>query len=85
MTPYEQWRRLKREHDGHIVFVLLGDFYEAFEEDALVVRDVCGIQPLSRKFGDTRVIMAGVPRSSAYAYSETLIKAGYKVALAEMA
>src|SRR5207245_7249075 len=43
-TPMlDQYRRLKAEHPGTILFFRMGDFYETFGEDALVASRVLGI------------------------------------------
>jgi len=62
----------------------LGDFYEAFHEDARIVSEVCGVVLTSRpvKKG-TRVPMAGVPYHAADGYIASLVRAGHAVAIVE--
>ena len=84
MTLYEQWKTLKEQHPEHIVFMLLGDFYEAFDDDARIVSRVCEIPSMYRTMSGESHAMTGVPRSAIQQYSEKLVTSGYKIALAEM-
>jgi DNA mismatch repair protein MutS len=61
-TPMlEQYRRLKAEHPGSILFFRMGDFYETFGEDALVASKVLGITLTSRDKKRDPTPLAGVP------------------------
>jgi DNA mismatch repair protein MutS len=84
-TPMRrQYLELKRAHPEAILLFRLGDFYEAFDEDARVVAEVCGIVLTSRPVSKgERVPMAGVPYHAAESYIAKLLRAGYKVAIAE--
>ena len=80
----QQYLALKRQHPSAILFFRLGDFYETFDEDAVTVAAVCGITLTSRPVGkDTRVPLAGVPYHSADTYIARLVRAGYRIAIAE--
>ncbi|MGQ9552785.1 MAG: DNA mismatch repair protein MutS [Anaerolineae bacterium] len=80
----QQYLALKRQYPDVILFFRLGDFYETFDEDALTVSEVCDITLTSRPVGkDTRVPLAGVPYHAADTYIARLVKAGYKIAIAE--
>lgn len=60
------------------------DFYETFHEDAVLASKVLEIALTSRDRGsDNPIPMAGVPYHSAEKYISRLVKAWYKVAIAE--
>ena len=84
-TPMiEQYRRIKREHDGAIVFFRLGDFYEMFYDDADLASRELGIVLTGRDAGEAgRAPMCGVPFHSADAYIAKLVSRGHKVAVCE--
>lgn len=81
MTQYLQ---LKKEHKDHILFFRLGDFYEMFFEDALVVSKELELTLTGRDCGlEERAPMCGVPHHSSETYIARLIKKGFKVAICE--
>src|SRR5439155_20535087 len=84
-TPMlDQYRRLKAEHPGTILFFRMGDFYETFGEDALVASRVLGIALTSRdKKKDDSIPLAGVPHHAVDGYLRTLVQEGHSVAIAE--
>jgi DNA mismatch repair protein MutS len=80
----EQYRRLKAEHPGTILFFRMGDFYETFGDDALVASRVLGIALTSRdKKKDGSIPLAGVPHHAVDGYLRTLVRHGHSVAIAE--
>ncbi len=84
-TPMiEQYRRVKREHDGAIVLFRLGDFYEMFYDDAELASRELGIVLTGRDAGEAgRAPMCGVPFHSVDSYIAKLVSRGYKVAVCE--
>jgi len=84
-TPMRrQYLALKKQYPDVILFFRLGDFYETFDEDARTVAEVCDIVLTSRPVGKNhRVPLAGVPHHAVDGYIAKLIRAGYKVAIAE--
>jgi DNA mismatch repair protein MutS len=84
-TPMlDQYRRLKAEHPGTILFFRMGDFYETFGEDALIASRVLGIALTSRdKKKDGSLPLAGVPHHAVEGYLRTLVRQGHSVAIAE--
>ncbi|HEY64595.1 MAG TPA: DNA mismatch repair protein MutS [Caldilineae bacterium] len=84
-TPMRrQYLALKRQYPDVILFFRLGDFYETFDEDAKIVSEVCDVVLTSRPVGkNTRVPLAGVPYHAIEGYVAKLLRAGYKVAIAE--
>src|ERR1041385_3332534 len=80
----QQHAAAKRAHPDAIVFFRLGDFYEMFEDDALLCARVLDLTLTSRNKGKPdEVPMAGVPHHAAHGYLKRLLDLGYKVAICE--
>ena len=75
----DQYRRIKREQQGNVLFFRLGDFYEMFAEDAVEVSGLLNLTLTSRN----GLPMCGVPYHAARSYIARLLKAGKKVAVCE--
>ena len=75
----EQYRRIKRDHEGEVLFFRLGDFYEMFFEDALEVSALLNLTLTSRA-GQP---MCGIPYHASRSYIARLLKHGKKVAVCE--
>ena len=75
----DQYRRIKREHQGEVLFFRLGDFYEMFAEDALEISSLLNLTLTSRS-GQP---MCGIPYHAARAYIARLLKLGKKIAVCE--
>jgi hypothetical protein len=85
VTPLrQQYLDLKAQYPDHILFFRLGDFYETFDEDAKTTAEVLDLvltgRPVSR---NVRVPMAGFPYHALERNVERMVKAGYRVAVAE--
>ena len=79
-TPMmEQYLRIKAIHPDAILFFHLGDFYEAFFEDAEVLARELDIV-LTARNGHP---MAGVPVRRGETYANQLLKRGHKVAICQ--
>lgn len=78
-----QYDKLKKKHEDSIMLFRLGDFYESFDNDAKIISKVLGIVLTGRGKGDNRHPMAGIPYHALDNYLPKLVKAGYKVAIAE--
>ncbi len=85
VTPLrKQYLQIKSQHPDAIVFFRLGDFYEAFDEDAEIAARELDIVLTSRPVSkNQRVPMAGVPHHAVEGYIARLIEKGYRVAIAE--
>ena len=75
----EQYRRIKHDHRGEVLFFRLGDFYEMFFEDALEVSALLNLTLTSRA-GQP---MCGVPYHASHSYIARLLKLGKKIAVCE--
>lgn len=83
-TPmYSQYLNLKRQYPDCVLLFRLGDFYEAFENDAKTISKVLGITLTGRGKGDNRIPMAGIPHHALKQYLPKLVKNGHKVAIAD--
>ena len=85
MTPIRrQYLKIKGEHPDAILLFRMGDFYETFDDDAVLAAKELEITLTSRSMGKgLRVPLAGVPANSLDTYLARLIKKGHKVAICE--
>ena len=85
MTPIRrQYLKIKGDHPDAILFFRMGDFYETFDDDAVLAAKELEITLTSRSMGKgLRVPLAGVPVHSLDNYLSRLIKKGHKVAICE--
>src|SRR6185369_4441161 len=84
-TPMlRQYLEIKKLYPGTILFFRLGDFYEMFNEDALVGSRELDIT-LTARHKDTAnpIPMCGVPYHAAANYIARLVRKGYRVAICE--
>ena len=80
----EQYFGLKERAGDCLLFYRMGDFFELFYEDAKLAAAALDIALTSRgKNGGDVIPMCGVPVHSAEGYLAKLIRAGFKVAIAE--
>jgi len=79
-----QYRELKSQHPGTLLFFRLGDFYELFFEDAVIgARELqLTLTARHKEHGDP-MPMCGVPHHSAANYIAKLVRKGYRVAICE--
>ena len=84
-TPVmKQFRDAKRSHPDSIMLFRMGDFYETFEEDAVIASKILGITLTKRANGAaSSVPLAGFPYHSLDQYLHKLLKAGHRVAICE--
>ncbi len=84
-TPMvRQYRELKEQHPGTLLFFRLGDFYELFFEDAVIgARELQITLTARHKESRDPIPMCGVPHHSAPNYIAKLVRKGYRVAICE--
>ena len=84
-TPIRrQYLEIKKNHEDAILLFRLGDFYEAFDEDARLLSRELDIALTSKPMGkDFRVPLAGVPYHSLERHLATLISRGHRVAICD--
>ncbi len=76
-----QYRKVKEKYPDMILLFRMGDFFETFENDAILTSKVLGITLTKRSSGD--VPLAGFPHHALDNYLPKLVKAGYRVAVCE--
>lgn len=75
----KQFDELKAKHPDAVLLFRTGDFYETYEDDAVIVSDTLGITLTMR--GKTR--MAGFPHHALDTYLPKLVRAGIRVAMCD--
>ena len=85
MTPMmQQYLQIKEKNKDCILFFRLGDFYEMFFDDAVLVSKELELTLTGRDCGQKeRAPMCGVPFHSYESYVARLVARGYKVAICE--
>lgn len=80
----KQYFAVKEQHKDCILFFRLGDFYEMFFDDAVLVSRELELTLTGRDCGqEERAPMCGVPFHSYEQYLAKLVAKGYKVAICE--
>ena len=84
-TPMmKQYLEVKEEYDDYVLLYRLGDFYECFFEDAVIVSRVLELTLTARDCGNgKRAAMCGVPYHKVDVHLGKLVSKGYKVAICE--
>ena len=87
-----EYAEQKDKFPNDLVLFRVGDFYEAYFEDAVLYSQICGLTLTSKKMGDgskksdencMRVPMAGTPWKALSTYADMMINAGYRVVIVE--
>ena len=80
LTPLmEQYINIKKQHPDEVVFFRLGDFYEMFFEDAVMVSRLLNLTLTHRADSP----MCGVPYHASKVYIARLLRFGKKIAICE--
>lgn len=84
-TPLlKQYFAVKAQHPETVLLYRVGDFYETYSDDAVLVSKVLGLVQTKRSNGDKEAVpMAGFPHHAIEQYLTRLIRAGYKVAVCD--
>ncbi len=85
VTPMmAQYLSVKSQHPDALLFYRMGDFYELFFDDAVAAASALDIALTKRgKHLGEDISMCGVPYHAAEGYLLTLIRKGFRVAIAE--
>lgn len=87
LTPMQrQYQAIKEKNQDCILFFRLGDFYEMFNEDAILAARELDLTLTTRDRGkpkEEQTPMCGVPFHSVDSYIARLVQRGYKVAICE--
>jgi DNA mismatch repair protein MutS len=84
-TPLmQQHKAIKTRYPDAVLLFRVGDFYETFNEDAVIASKVLGIVLTKRANGSASYVdLAGFPHHSLDTYLHKLVKAGYRVAVCD--
>lgn len=75
----DEYRAAKERHPDMILLFRMGDFYEAFGQDATDLAKVCGLTTMQRD----GAAMAGFPHHSLETYLQKLLRVGRRVAICD--
>lgn len=75
----QQWHTCKKNAGSALLFFRMGDFYEAFYEDATLIAAELDLTLTKRQ----EIPMCGVPVHTCEGYIDRLVAKGYRVAVAE--
>jgi DNA mismatch repair protein MutS len=82
-TPaMRQYFAAKEAHPDCLMFIRIGDFYELFYDDAILVARLLQLT-LTARDREKKQPMCGVPYHAAEMYLQRLLRMGYKIALCE--
>lgn len=84
-TPLiKQFFSVKAEHPEAVLLYRVGDFYESYSSDAVLVSKVLGLVLTKKSNGEKGYIeMAGFPHHALDVYLPKLVRAGHKVAVCD--
>ena len=84
LTPMmQQYVDCCARYDDSLVLFQVGDFYEAFCEAAESVSRLCELTLTKREDSTGSYPMTGIPVDNAASYIDTLLDAGYRIAVAD--
>ena len=85
VTPVmKQFSEAKKNHPNSILLFRMGDFYETFEDDAILTSEILGITLTKRSNGAASAVpLAGFPYHSLDQHLYKLLSAGHRVAICE--
>lgn len=85
-TPaMRQYLQIKKEHPGILLWYRMGDFFETFFEDAVIMAKELELTLTARDAGASlgRVPLAGIPVKAADAYLQKLVAKNFKVVICD--
>ena len=74
-----QWQACKQSAPNAVLLFRMGDFYEAFYEDAQLLSKELDLTLTKRQ----EIPMSGIPFHTSEGYIDKLVSKGYRVAVAE--
>ncbi len=85
VTPMmKQYLEIKNENKDIILFFRLGDFYEMFFDDAIIVSRELELTLTGKNAGlEEKIPMCGIPHHASSLYIDKLVEKGYKVGICE--
>ena len=85
LTPaWKQYLSIKEDYIDSILLYRMGDFYEAFDNDAEILSSQLQITLTKKEFGKGQVhLLAGIPFHSLDNHLPILVEKGYRIAICE--
>lgn len=81
---HREWCEFKVKHPDAICLFRVGDFYEAYREDAEMASQAIGLVLTRRTYSDgTSIALTGFPHHALDTYLSKLLRAGLRVGLSE--
>lgn len=81
---YQTYKEMKSKHLNAVLLFRVGDFYEAYEEDAKTCHEILGITLVRRVFDPKYSgLLVGFPYHALDTYLPKLIRAGKRVCICE--
>lgn len=75
--------KFKEKHSGCLLFFRMGDFYEAFFDDAKICAQVCGLDLIEQEKNGERIPLVTIPFWLIDKHIKKILKADYRVTLYE--
>lgn len=83
-ATYAQYVEIKGRYDSSILLFRAGDFYETFNNDAVIVAETLDLVLTARTISENNTIpTSGIPYDTADGYIAKLTRAGHKVVVCE--
>lgn|GEM_PF-1255803 len=76
-----QWKEIKAQYPDALLLFRVGEFYEAYNDDAKQATEILGIT--LTKFGKSNIPMCGFPFHALDVYLPKLVRAGKRVAICD--
>jgi len=85
LTPaWKQYLSIKENYNDSILLYRMGDFYEAFDNDAEILSSELQITLTKKQFGKDQIhLLAGIPFHSLDSHLPTLVERGFRIAICE--
>lgn len=86
LSILQQYRNMKEKHPDAIFLFRVGNFYEAYYEDAINVAQILGITLTKRVNPNGKkkeIPLAGFPHHALDTYLPKIVRAGRRVAICE--
>ena len=80
---FKEYLKTKLENQDYVVFYRIGEFYEAYFEDAKIVSKICQITLTKKKTKENIIPSAGIPKNSCLIHINKLLDNNFKIAICE--
>ncbi len=85
VSAYREYSELKNENPDSILLYQLGDFYEAYGNDAQTIGEALKMNLTSRSIGNNQTVsLCGLPSQSLETYMNMLLDRGFDVAISSL-